>query len=84
MTGDIEARAREADVDVVTTVAEGFPSQDILGYVEEESIDLVAMGTRGRTGLDRFLLGSTTERIVRESPAPVLSVRRRDHGVTDD
>lgn len=67
--------AREAGVEVVTAIEDGTPYRDILAYAEERAIDLLVMGTHGRTGLDRYLLGSTTERVVRRSPVPVLTVR---------
>ena len=65
----------DAGVDVVTEVREGSPANEILEYVEAAGIDLVAMGTRGRSGLDRLLLGSTTERVIRRCPVPVLATR---------
>jgi nucleotide-binding universal stress UspA family protein len=75
----VEERAREAGVETVETGArDGVPHREILSYVEEESIDLVVMGTHGRKGLDRYLLGSVTEKVVRASPVPVLSVKRED------
>jgi len=46
----------------------------ILTYVEEHDIDLVVVGTHGRTGFDRYVLGSVTEHLVRTSPIPVLTV----------
>jgi nucleotide-binding universal stress UspA family protein len=63
------------DLDVRTVVAEGVPTRAILEYVPDGGIDLVVMGTHGRTGIDRLLLSSTAERIVRRSPVPVLTVR---------
>lgn len=60
---------------VETAVTTGRPSAGILEYVDEEGIDLVCMGTHGRRGLRRFLTGSVTERVVRLSPVPVLTVR---------
>lgn len=53
----------------------GTPHQSIQSHVEDNEIDLVVMGTHGRTGLDRYLLGSVTEKFVRTSPVPVLAVR---------
>jgi nucleotide-binding universal stress UspA family protein len=67
--------AEAADVGTVEgMVAEGAPHQAILDYVDENGIDLVVMGTHGRTGLDRLFLGSVTEKVVRAAPAPVLTV----------
>ena len=72
---EVAERCERHDVDVRTEVAQGTPYQAIGAYVEEGEIDLVAMGTHGRTGLDRYLLGIVTERIVRTSEIPVLTVR---------
>ncbi|MFU2191594.1 universal stress protein, partial [Methanobacterium sp. MZD130B] len=53
---------------------EGSPADSILKTIENENIDLVVMGTSGKHGLDRFLLGSVTEKVVRSSTCPVLAV----------
>lgn len=72
----VEERAGEAGVDVL-----GEPREDsvvhraILGYADEVDADLIVMGTHGRRGLNRWLLGSVTERVVRAASAPVLTVR---------
>ncbi|VTT86050.1 Uncharacterized protein MJ0531 [Halorubrum sp. DM2] len=68
--------AADAGVDCVTTVTSGTAYQSIHDYVDEHGIDVVVMGTHGRKGLDRYLLGSVTERVVRTSDVPVLTVRQ--------
>ncbi|WP_435096942.1 universal stress protein [Halorubrum sp. N11] len=68
-------RAADRGVETATEVRQGGVAETIAAYTEEHKIDLVAMPTRGRTGFDRLLLGSTTERVVRESTVPVLSIR---------
>jgi nucleotide-binding universal stress UspA family protein len=82
--GDIDrqvAAVREAypgdpdDLAVETAVLHGFPSEEILRYVEREGVDLVVMGTHGRRGLERVLLGSVAANVVRRSPVPVVTVR---------
>jgi nucleotide-binding universal stress UspA family protein len=73
--GTVEARAAEADVPVTTAVERGIPHERIIEYATANEIDLVVMGTHGRTGLDRVLLGSVTEKVVRQSPVPVLVIR---------
>ena len=65
-------------VDVETAVLSGNPYERILDYADEESADMVVMGTHGRTGVDRYLLGSVTEKIVRTADIPVLTVRARE------
>ncbi|ELZ42418.1 UspA domain protein [Halorubrum saccharovorum DSM 1137] len=68
-------RAADRGVETVTEVLQGGVAETIGTYAGEYGMDLVAMPTRGRTGFDRLLLGSTTERVVRESTVPVLSIR---------
>lgn len=68
-------RAEGAGIDVDTTVVSGNTSEEILDYLDTHDVDLVVMGTHGRHGINRMLLGSVTERVVRESPVPVLTVR---------
>ena len=48
---------------------------EIIQAAREESVDLIIMGTHGRTGFDHLILGSTAENVVRKSPCPVLTVR---------
>lgn len=62
-------------VPVVGELVEGSPSREIVRYATDHDCDLVVMGTHGRGGLDRLLLGSVAERVVRSSPVPVLTVR---------
>jgi nucleotide-binding universal stress UspA family protein len=71
----IEKLAESYDVELVTELREGTPENEILAYAESEGIDLVVMGTHGREGVRRSLVGSVTEHVVRESPVPVLTVR---------
>ncbi|MEF8790052.1 MAG: universal stress protein [Haloarculaceae archaeon] len=73
-TDEFAARAEEAGLEAVTDVRGGTPAKTLLRYAEEHGIDLIAMGTHGRTGLGRYVLGSTTERVLRRSDAPVLAV----------
>jgi|AntRauTorcE11898_2_1112593.scaffolds.fasta_scaffold09763_2 nucleotide-binding universal stress UspA family protein len=74
----VARQARESDLEVVTAVRDGYPAGDLLEYAEENEIDLIPMATTGRTGLSRFLLGSTTERVVRHAEIPVLAVNARE------
>ncbi|WP_396612671.1 universal stress protein [Haloferax sp. S1W] len=67
--------AEEAGVEADAEVVTGTAYRSIQQYIDDHAIDLVVMGTHGRTGLSHYLLGSVTERIVRTSPVPVLTVR---------
>ena len=77
-TAAVADRGKEREIPVETDVRTGTPHREILEYADEHDADLVVMGTHGRTGLDRYLLGSVTEKIVRLSPVPVLTVSLRD------
>ena len=55
----------------------GVAPVELLAAIEKHAVDLVVMGTRGRTGLSHVLIGSVAERVVRLSPVPVLTVRKR-------
>lgn len=88
---DADAVAQQADKamkaavggDAVVTVkrfiARGFPADEIVSFARNNGIDLIVMSTHGRTGLKHVLLGSTTEKIVRMAPCPVLSIRHPEH-----
>ncbi len=64
----------QKDVKLTLDTKEGSPSDIIIKTIDEENIDLVVMGTSGKHGLDRFLLGSVAENVVRSAPCPVLVV----------
>jgi nucleotide-binding universal stress UspA family protein len=74
----VRERAEAEGVDVVTSIERGVPHSTILGYAEANPVDAIVMGTHGRSGLDRYLLGSVTERVVRTAEVPVLTVRQSD------
>jgi nucleotide-binding universal stress UspA family protein len=56
------------------------PAEGILRYAEEHEVDLIVMGTHGRQSAERLLAGSVAERVVREAPCPVLTVRQAGDG----
>lgn len=71
--------AKQTGIESVTgSVLRAVPYQGILDYAEENSIDLIVMGTHGRSGLERHLLGSVAENVVQQSDASVLTVRISD------
>jgi nucleotide-binding universal stress UspA family protein len=73
---EIERRARSRGIEAVRTeVITGSPYRAIREYAEDKDVDLIVMGTHGRTGVERYLLGSVTEKIVRTADVPVLTVR---------
>jgi nucleotide-binding universal stress UspA family protein len=71
---DLKNKQQSHGVPIDLRVVIGEPFHDICRVAEEEQIDLIVMGTHGRTGLRHALLGSVAERVVRHSPCPVLVV----------
>ena len=63
------------DVATERIVEEGVPDSVITAHANDADIDVVVMATHGRTGLDHYLIGSVTERVVRQSSVPVLTIR---------
>lgn len=63
------------DLNVETATVEGSPAREIVSFATDQGCDLIVMGTHGRSGVDRLLLGSVAERVVRTSNVPVLTVR---------
>lgn len=67
-------RLRES-VTVHVKMVEGKPGHEIVGYAKQNQIDMVVMGTHGYTGLDRLVLGSVAEYVVRHACCPVLTIK---------
>jgi len=61
-------------VDVTTVLVPGEPARAICEYAVDTDVDLIVMGTAGRNGLADYLFGTTTERVTRRCPVPVLAV----------
>ncbi len=68
-----------AGLDVERLVCKGVPFHEIVRTARELEVDVIVLGTHGRTGIKHMLFGSVAERVVRKAPCPVLSVRHPDH-----
>lgn len=73
-TKTIADEVRADDGSVVTSVRDGHPHHELLGYADEHEIDLIVVGTHGRTGVRRWVLGSVATSVIRDSQLPVLTV----------
>jgi len=83
--GKLAAFAREKGVaEIKEHVVQGRPSVEIMRIAREEESDLIVLGTHGKGVLDKALFGSTTERVVRKSPCPVLTCRLAEHEFVDE
>lgn len=65
----------KSDCVATARVVGGYPADTILDIAHQENADIIVMGTHGHTGIQRLLLGSVAEKVVRSSPVPVLTVR---------
>lgn len=72
---DLQEQAQAQGIETAGEVREGTPYEEILAYIDETGIDMVVMGTHGKQGLTRVLLGSTAEEVLRRSPVPVLTLQ---------
>lgn len=75
----IDEHLGDADFPVLRTVVSGQPFHEIILYARQHAMDLIVLGTHGRSGLKHALLGSVAEKVVRKAPCPVLSIRHPDH-----
>lgn len=71
----VENAGRAANIEVEPVILEGKPAIEIVDFAEKNDIDLIVMGTHGKTGIQRLLIGSVAENVVRHSKKPVLVVR---------
>jgi nucleotide-binding universal stress UspA family protein len=76
-------QARQKGVAVTELVVQGKPSAEIIRHAAESGVDMIVLGTHGKGMLDQALFGSTTERVVRRAPCPVLTVRMAEHEFVD-
>jgi nucleotide-binding universal stress UspA family protein len=71
----IASRASRPGVDLRAVLRQGVAWSEIVALAKETNVDLLVMGTHGRRGIARMLLGSVAEKVVRAAPCPVLTVR---------
>lgn len=72
-------RAKNMGIEAEARLADGPPFVDIIKTAKKVGADLIIMGTHGRTGLSHLMIGSQAERVVRQSPCPVLTVKSPTH-----
>jgi nucleotide-binding universal stress UspA family protein len=80
----LAAEATQKGVAVRELVVQGKPSAEIVRVAREETVDIIVLGTHGRGVLDKALFGSTTERVVRKAPCPVLTCHLAEHEFVKD
>jgi len=75
---EFEERAADTSVEQVTEVLQGDPAETIEAYARQEGVDLIVLGKSGKRSVERVLLGSVTERVVRSAAVPTLTVQGDD------
>lgn len=81
---ELNASVGGPEVTTAQHLEEGDVAQTIIDFAEAREADLIVMATRGLTGIDRFVLGSNTERVVRAAPCPVLTVPASPDAAPED
>ncbi|AKB53169.1 universal stress protein [Methanosarcina sp. A14] len=76
-TSYIEKIGKAAGVEVESRVLKGHPAEKIVTFAEDNNIDMIIMGSLGKSGYERVLLGSVSEKVIRHAKIPVLVVRER-------
>ncbi len=74
-----EIKKKHPKLVLYQSVKLGLAFVEIVKFAKEEDFDLIVMGSHGRTGITHLLIGSTTEKVVRKAPCPILTVRPKEH-----
>jgi nucleotide-binding universal stress UspA family protein len=74
ITATVEEAAKAAGVEVEFVTLEGHPAEKILDFAEKHAVDMIVVGSLGKTDVERFMLGSVSEKVVRNAKVPVLVV----------
>jgi nucleotide-binding universal stress UspA family protein len=76
----LKKQAEDMGVKIKTIKKEGIPADEIVETAKEEDVDLIVIGTLGRSALEKLLLGSVAEKVIRHAPCPVFVVRIKNGG----
>jgi nucleotide-binding universal stress UspA family protein len=69
-------------MDIEALVVQGIPFAEIISIARENDIDMIVLGSHGRTGIVHMMMGSVSEKVVRKAPCSVLTVKKTDHKFT--
>lgn len=72
----LEMTRPTSDVSFLQEFIIGNPSDKLVEYADQNHVDLIVMGTHGRSGLNRILMGSVAENVIRRAPCPVMTIRQ--------
>ena len=74
-TSSVEEKAKFAGLEAESIILKGDPAEKILDFADEHNVDMIIVGSLGKSGIERFALGSVSEKVVRHAKIPVLVVR---------
>lgn len=77
VTGEVADMAEAAGVECYTAIETGITHREIINYVEEEDVEMVVMGSRGRSNIGELLLGSTADKVIRSVDIPVTVIHKQ-------
>ncbi|MBW9221203.1 universal stress protein [Methanothermococcus sp. SCGC AD-155-M21] len=80
----IESMAKEFDINIVSEILEGNPAKEIVEYAIKKNINLIVMGTSGKSGIDKLLLGSVAEKVSKRAQCPILLVKMKENEDKED
>ncbi len=72
---DFGKMLKHVDIEIKRVVKTGVAFVEIIDYAKSEGMDLIVMGTHGRSGIEHILIGNVAEKVVRKSPCPVMTIR---------
>ena len=76
----LRKEAENVGIKIKTIKKEGIPADEIIETAKEEDVDLIVIGSFGRSALEKLLLGSVAEKVIRHAPCPVLVIRTKKKG----
>ena len=74
-TSSVEEKARFAGLEAESIILKGNPAEKILDFANENGIDMIVVGRLGKSGIERFAIGSVSEKVVKHAKVPVLIVQ---------
>ncbi len=81
-TSYVEEKAKTAGLEAESIVLKGNPAEEIVDFAEGQDVDMIVVGSLGKSGIKRVVLGSVSEKVVRHAKVPVLVVREREEEKT--
>lgn len=77
LLNDLVIEAKQAGVEATAELKNGVPHEEIVAVAQQENVDLIVMGTHGRTGFNHLMMGSQAERVLRKAPCSVMTTKAK-------